>query len=61
MKIISDRCVRTAKPFFVSLNNFTVSQIGVTVEFRSLPFIAWIFLARTNEGSTLALYGMPLW
>ena len=46
---------------FVSLKFLTVSQNVVTVEFRSLPFFARIFLASTNEDSTQALYGMSLW
>ena len=60
-KIISNRCVRSAKPFFASLDFLTVLQNVVTVELRSLPFFAQIFLARTNEDSTQALYGMSLW
>ena len=55
MKGISDRCVRTAKPFFfVSLKILTVSQNVVTVNFFKGPYLSLrgIFLARTNEDST---------
>ena len=62
MKVASDRCVRTAKPFFVSLIFLTVSQNVVTVEGFSVPaLICADFLARTYEDSTQALYGMSLW
>ena len=54
-------CARTAKPFFCFVEMFKVSQNVVTVEFRSLPFFALIFLARMNEDSAHALHGMSPW
>ena len=56
MKIISDRCARTAKPFFcfVALFDGLTECCNSGMCFRSLPFFARIFLARTNEDSTKA-------